>query len=325
MSGRKKVLVLDPAINAKALGLLAEKFDMENLPAHSPAADIIRHSEGVEAFYVRLCNVPREVFAAVPTLKIVSRHGVGYDMVDVDAATEHGVVVTNTPGANATAVAECVLAGMLSVYRGVHMYDARMKAGESWPRDAFMGNELEGKTMGIVGLGQIGTKVAKFCAAFGMNVIGYDPFVSPEQAKERGVAFMPVADVLKGADFVTFHVPLTPETKYLVNAKSIATMRKGAVVINTARGPVVNEPDLIAGLRSGHLGGAVLDVFENEPLELDSPLRGMDNVVLLPHTGGQTHESGLRVAMWSAQCVVDELEGRRPKYVVNPQAYDRRK
>ena len=325
MSDRKKVLVLDPAINEKALAMLAEKFDMEKLPAHSPEDEIIAHAEGVEAFYVRLCNVTRKVFENVPSLKIVSRHGVGFDMVDVDAATDHGVVVTNTPGANATAVAECVLGGMLSVYRGIHMYDSKMKAGESWPRDAFMGNELEGKTMGIIGLGQIGAKVAKFCTAFDMKVIGYDPFFNAEQAKERGAEYMQPADVLANADFITFHVPLTPETKYMVNAESIKTMRKGAVIVNMARGPVVNEAALVDGIKSGHLGGAVLDVFESEPLELDSPLRSMDNVVLLPHTGGQTHESGLRVAMWSAECVVDELEGRRPKFVVNPKAYDNRK
>lgn len=325
MRARKKVLVLDPAINENALAMVAEKFEMATLPALSPPEEIIAHAQGVEGLFVRLCPVPRIVFERVPTLRILARHGVGCDFVDVEAATEHGVVVTNTPGANATAVAECVLAGMLSVSRRIHMLDARMKAGESWPRDAFVGSELEGKVVGVIGLGQIGSRVAKLCSAFGMRVVGYDPIVTPAQAAQGGVELRPVETIFAEADFLTFHVPLTPETTHLVNARSLAGMKRGVVIVNAARGAVVNEADLIAGLKSKQVGGAMLDVFESEPLALDSELRTMDNVVLLPHTGGQTRESGLRVALWAAQSLIDELEGRRPKFVVNPRAYDYRR
>ena len=325
MSQKKKVLVLDPAIHQSVMDMMAQKFDLDTLPGDATADQIIAHCKGVEALFIRLCDVPRKVFENVPSLKIASRHGVGYDMVDVEAATEYGVLVTNTPGANATAVAECVLGGMLSVVRGIHLFDARMKKGESWPREIFWGSELEGKTMGIIGLGQIGAKVARYCAAFGMRVIGYDPIVTPEQAKARGVDFQPVPTIFAESDFITFHVPLTPETKYMVNAKTIAGMKKGVVIVNMARGAVVNEADLVAGLKSGQIGGAALDTFEAEPLQVESQLRTMDNVILLPHVGGQTNESGLRVAQWSAQCIIDELEGRKPKFVVNPKAYDRRK
>ena len=325
MGERKKVLILDPAIHPDAMALLTQRFSIETLPAHSPEDAVIAKGAGAEALYLRMCDITRKVIEGIPTLRIVSRHGVGYEMVDVAAATDHGVIVTNTPGANATAVSEFAMAGILALARGVNRIDPQMKSGVLWPRDAFMGCELEGKTIGIIGLGKIGTKVAKHCLGFDMRVIGYDPLLSPQQAADLGVEYMAIQDIFQQADYVTVHVPLTDETRHLLNKDSIATMKRGVVIINSARGPIVDEAALIEGLQSGQIGGAVLDTYESEPLAADSPLRTFERVVLSPHAAAQTSESGYRVAMWSAQCVVDALEGRQPAYVVNPEAYEKRR
>ena len=234
-----------------------------------------------------------------PKLRVIGRAGVGVDNIDADAATRRGIVVMNTPGANAVAVAELTLGLMISLARKLAVANAGMHAGK-WEKKSLQGSELRGKTLGILGLGRIGLEVARRARAFGLEILGSDPFVSAAVARENNIALVPVEELFAQADYLTLHVGLTPQTAGIINSKTLATMKKGVRIVNCARGELVDEAALADALQSGHVAGAALDVFAAEPLK-DSPFFALDNVLLTPHIAGSTAEAqeavGVQIAM----------------------------
>lgn len=235
-----------------------------------------------------------------PKLRVIGRAGVGVDNIDADSATRRGIVVMNTPGANAVAVAELTLCLMIALARKVPAANTSMHAGK-WEKKSLQGTELRGKTLGILGLGRIGLEVAKRARGFGLEIIGSDPFVSAAVARENGIGLVPVEELFAKAEYLTLHVGLTPQTHGIINAKTLATMKKGVRIINCARGELVCDADLVAALKSGQVGGAALDVLAVEPPPKDSPFFALDNVILTPHIAGSTNEAqeavGVQIAM----------------------------
>jgi (S)-sulfolactate dehydrogenase len=264
-------------------------------------------------------QVDVELLAAAPQLRVVGRLGVGLDNIDVPACQARGITVIPATGANALAVAEYVIASSMVLLRGAYLASGAMAAG-AWPRTALSeGRESAGKTLGLVGFGGIGRLTARLAQALGMRVVAYDPMLAPDAPvwTETGVACASLDGLLAEADAVSLHVPLTDATRGLVNAARIDAMKPGAVLVNTARGGIVDETALAQALRRGHLAGAALDVFENEPLPAGSPLAGVPNLILTPHIGGVTRESNERVSALIAQRVGEFLlasKNREPSW-----------
>jgi D-3-phosphoglycerate dehydrogenase len=265
-----------------------------------------------------------EFFEDVGRLRAVARAGVGVDTIDVTAATRKGVVVMNTPGGNTVSAAEHTIALMLSLARRVPAADAIMKAG-GWDRNKFMGTQVTGKTLGVVGLGRIGREVAKRALGLEMKVVAFDPFVTPEKAAEMGIKAAPSVDaMLPEVDFLTIHVPLTNETKSLIGAAELGKMRKTARVLNVARGGVIDEQALADALHAGTIAGAGVDVFSTEPPPADNPLLKAPNVVLTPHLGASTVEAQENVAIEAAELIRDFLLRGVVLNAVNMAAVDRK-
>jgi len=244
-------------------------------------------------------QVDSALLQAAPKLRVIGRAGVGVDNIDADAATRSGIVVMNTPGANAVAVAELTIGLMLALARHLPKADSGMHSGK-WEKKSLQGSELRGKHLGILGLGRVGLEVARRAKNFGMEVSGHDPFVSPIVARENGVRLCSVEELFAGSDYLTLHVGLTPQTAGIVNAQNLASMKKGVRIVNCARGELVTDEALVEALRSGQVAGAALDVFSHEPLK-DSPYFPMENVILTPHIAGSTAEAqeavGVQIAM----------------------------
>ena len=270
----------------------------ENLSKHLESADALIVRSAVQADEALLSHATR--------LRVVGRAGVGVDNIDLDAATRQGIAVMNTPGANAVAVAEHTLGMMLAMARHLCRADALMHAGK-WEKKSLQGSELRGKTLGVAGLGRIGMEVARRARAFGMEVVGHDPFVSVAVAKEQGIRLASLDDLYAAADYITLHVGLTPQTTGMINQAAIKKMKKGVRLVNCARGELVHEADLVEALKRGHVAAAALDVFTEEPLK-QSPLMAMENVILTPHIGGATHEAQEAVGVQIAQQVREYLK-----------------
>jgi D-3-phosphoglycerate dehydrogenase len=248
-------------------------------------------------------KITAKVVEAAKLLKAVGRAGVGVDNVDVDAATRRGVIVMNTPGGNTVSTAEHAFSLLVSIARNIPQAHVSMMAGK-WDRKSFEGVELHGKTIGIFGMGRIGTEIARRVIAFGMRAIAYDPYLSPSRARSLQVElFEDLDQVLAQSDFVTMHMPLTAETKHLINADRIAKMKRGARIVNCARGGLIDEEALFEALRSGQLAGAALDVYESEPPPADFPLRKLSNVVFTPHLGASTAEAQESVGIEIAEAI----------------------
>ena len=247
-----------------------------------------------------------KLLESAPKLRVIGRAGVGVDNIDTDAATHRGIVVMNTPGANAVAVAELTLGLMISMARSIPRANSSMHAGQ-WDKKSLQGQELRGKTLGIVGLGRIGLEVARRARAFGMKLIGYDPFISPVVARENEVTLVPIDEIFKSSDYLTLHVGLTTQTEGLINATSLAIMKKGIRIINCARGELIVEDALAAAIKSGHVAGAALDVFHQEPLK-QSDFHALDNVLLSPHIAGATDEAQEAIGIQLAMQVRDYLK-----------------
>jgi D-3-phosphoglycerate dehydrogenase len=284
------------------------------------AGDLAGHIEPYDALIIRSATqVNAEVLAAAPNLKVVARAGIGLDNVDVDEATRRGVMVVNAPQSNVISAAEHTLALLLAQARNVPQAHAGLVQGR-WERKAWEGVELAGKTLGLVGLGRVGSLVASRAAGFGMRVIAFDPYVSAERAKEMGVETMPTLEaLLVQSDFVSIHLPRTAETEGLLGDKELRMMKAGARLVNTARGGIVDEDALAKVLEDGHLGGAALDVFADEPTT-DSPLYGLPGVVVTPHLGASTREAQDKAGVTVAEMVRLALRGEFVPYAVNVSA-----
>lgn len=268
---------------------------------------LTEHLETADALIVRSAvQADAKLLEHANKLRVIGRAGVGVDNIDLDAATHKGIAVMNTPGANAVAVAEQTLGMMLAMARHLCRADALMHAGK-WEKKSLQGTELRGKTLGIVGLGRIGMEVARRARAFGMELVGHDPFVSASVAKEQGIRLATLDEVYAAADYITLHVGLTPQTNGMINAGSIAKMKKGVRLVNCARGELVNETDLARALEQGQVASAGIDVFLEEPPK-NSPLLALSNVILTPHVGGSTYEAQEAVGVQIARQVKEYLK-----------------
>ena len=312
-----RVLIAEPLADA-GIELLRAHFEVDVHDALDRAELLARVAEA-DALVVRSATqVDAEVLAAGRNLKVVGRAGIGLDNVDVNAATRLGVMVVNAPQSNVISAAEHTVALILAQARNIPQADAALREGR-WERSRFQGAELYGKTLGIVGLGRVGALVAQRLNAFGMRVIAYDPYVSRDRAAQMGVELASLVEVLTRADVVTVHLPKTPETTGLIGERELAAMRPGARLVNTARGGLVDETALAKAVESGHLGGAALDVFSEEPTT-QSPLFELERVVVTPHLGASTTEAQDKAGVAIAEQLILALTGQFVPNAVNVDA-----
>lgn len=301
----KRILLADK-IPASGLAPLEEEFEL--IEATGLAGDALRQAlTDVDAVLVRSSTtLDRAALQGLTRLRVIGRAGVGVDNIDVRAATEQGIAVFNAPSGNTASAAELTMALMLAVMRKVAAADRSMRYGE-WDRKRFRGSELQGKTLALVGAGKIGGEVARRARAFGMRVIAYDPYLQEDRAKKLDIDPVSLEEAMRRGDVVSLHVPLTDSTRGLIGPQELALMKPSAVLINAARGGVLDEAALADALRDGRIAGAALDVYATEPLPADHPLRAVENVVLTPHIGAATEEAQHNVAHEVAQSVRDAL------------------
>src|SRR5277367_1090226 len=305
MSELVKILVAEK-ISASAVEQLREPGWVV-LTADQLDGKLAEQLESADALIVRSAvQADAELLSHAKKLRVIGRAGVGVDNIDLDAATRQGIAVMNTPGANAVAVAEQTIAMMLAMARHLCRADALMHAGR-WEKKSLQGTELRGKTLGVAGLGRIGMEVARRARAFGMELVGHDPFVSVSVAKEQSIRLVSLDELYAAADYITLHVGLTPQTAGMINEAAIKKMKKGVRLVNCARGELVNEADLAQALKTKQVAAAALDVFAQEPLK-QSPLLAMENVILTPHIGGSTFEAQEAVGVQVAQQVREYLK-----------------
>ncbi|RUL85536.1 phosphoglycerate dehydrogenase [Tautonia sociabilis] len=315
-----RVLVTDK-VSEEGLALLKAEPDFEVIVRTDLAKDVPGLRAALaesDALIVRSgTQVTAEVLQGQTRLRAIARAGVGVDNIDVPAATANGIVVMNTPGGNTVSTAEHTMALMLALARNVPQADASLKAGR-WDRNTLTGRQLEGKTLGIVGMGRVGQAVARRALGFEMRVIGFDPFLSAERATELGIESVPHLHQLWGqCDYITLHTPLTEDTKNLISAETLAQMRPGVRIINCARGGLIDPAALREAIDSGHVAGAAIDVFEPEPPPADHPLVNHPKVIVTPHLGASTEEAQVAVAEEAARLLVDFLARGQVRFAVN--------
>lgn len=307
---------LDAARNGLDGCALLDTFDLPRARVSGPEEDtVVAALLNADGLLIRVGTLSRNILERLPALKVIALHGVGVDQVDVQAATQLGIRVTNVPGGNSQAVVEFTLAMMIAMLRRLPAGDAGLRSSAGWDESRFLGHELAGTTVGLVGYGNIGRRLASV-----LKVIGADVIVtrnSREYGSVDGFKCMPLADLLSRANIVSLHLPLTEVTRSMIDGEALARMQPGSYLVNMARGAIVDQSALVSALISGHLAGAALDVFEVEPPESDSPLLGMANVVLAPHMAGSTHEALATIARRAAQDIRRVLLGHEPLHPAN--------
>lgn len=316
-----RILVSD-SLSQEGIDILRSGgFEVVHKPDISPE-DLVKEIGEYDALVIRSrSNVTADVLQAGKKLKVVGRAGVGLDNVDVPTATKLGVIVMNTPSGNTISTAEHSFSMIMSTARTIPQADRSMHEGR-WDKKKYMGTELYNKTLGICGLGRIGTEVAKRAVAFGMRVMAYDPYMSSEVVTKHGITQATVDEICEQADFITVHAPLNAATRDMIGKPQFDKMKKSARVINCARGGIVNEDALLEALQSGRIAGAAFDVFTEEPLPKDHPFRSLENMVLTPHLGAATVEAQEGVAKEVAEQIVDTLAGRMVRNAVNAPSVD---
>jgi len=290
------------------------------------AEELLEKANGVDALLSLLTDkINGEVVDAIgPQLKIVSNYAVGFDNINVPELSERGIIVTNTPNdAVNEAVAELSWSMVLALARKLVESDEAVKRGaySGWEPAIFLGHNIAGKTLGIVGMGRIGSMVARMAKGFDVRVLYYKRSRDEEAERETGAEYADMDRLLSESDFVSLHVPLTAETRHMINRESLSKMKKGALLVNTARGPVVDEHDLVDSLRDGHLGGAALDVFDNEP-NINPELVNMENVILTPHIASATWEARDEMGRLAVEAILQTLRGEKPSTIVNLEVWD---
>ena len=321
-----RILVTDK-LAEEGLALLRAEPQLEVVVdtklAGNPAAlrDALQQADGI---VIRSgTTLTPEILEGQPRLKAIVRAGVGVDNIDVPTATKSGIVVMNTPGGNTVSTAEHTMALLLALSRNVPQAHGSLKAGK-WERGKFTGTQLEGKTLGVVGLGRVGLAVAKRAQGFGMAIVGFDPFLTAEKALELGIESVARLDDLWGrCDYITLHTPLTPETRNLIGPAQLDKMRPGVRIINCARGGLIDEPALVAAIDAGKVAGAAIDVFDPEPVPADNPLLPHPKIVLTPHLGASTEEAQINVAVEAAGLLIDFFRRGQVRFSVNMPALDR--
>ena len=309
-------------IPEKGLKMLEERYDVEVNP-HDRVLTKEEIIEGVRDADALLClltdTIDREVIDAGPNLKIISNYAVGYNNIDYEYAAEKGIPVTNTPGVLTETTADLAWAILMAAARRVVEGDSFMRAGKfrGWEPMLMLGTDVYGKTIGIVGMGKIGQAVARRAKGFGMRILYHSRSRKEDIEEELGAERVPLEILMAESDYISLHVPLTPETRNMVSADMLDLMKPSAYLINTARGEVIDEPHLIGMLKERRIRGAALDVFWGEPLNVNPELYEMDNVVLAPHMGSASLETRTEMSVMAAQAIIDTLEGKEPKNRVN--------
>jgi D-3-phosphoglycerate dehydrogenase len=284
----------------------------------NPYGRVIKEDEMVElikdmdGIIVGIDPITKRVIDNASKLKVISKYGVGVDNIDLESAKERNIVVTNTPNANSNAVAELTVGLIISVLRNIPLSDRRVRE-KKW--DRFIGYELYGKTLGVIGTGSIGKRVIKLLRGFDLNILCYDKFPDYEWAEKENVKYVNFDELLKRSDIITIHIPLTEETRHLISERELSLMKKTAIIINTSRGGIINERDLYKFLKEGKIYGAGLDVLEDEPPQ-NSPLIELDNVVITSHIGSHTQESIENMAFMAIDNLISVLKGKEPKFRV---------
>lgn len=291
-------------------------------------SELIRNLADVDGAITLVTDtVDREILESARQLKVVANFGVGFNNVDVDSASSLGIAVTNTPGVLTETTADLAWSLLMSAARRIPEADRFVRAGrfKAWGPQMLLGQDVFGKTLGLIGLGRIGQAVARRARGFDMRTLFYDPELVPESTIEAlGVRRATLDEIYREADFISLHVPLLPETKHLLNDRTFALMKKTCVVVNTSRGPVVDEKALVRALKDGRIAAAGLDVFEREP-QIEADFFDLDNVVLAPHIGSASTETRLRMSMMTAENLLAVLNGNRPPNLVNPDVWERRR
>jgi D-3-phosphoglycerate dehydrogenase len=282
---------------------------------------LLRHVGEADALLVGTARITARLLGAAPRVRVIARYGIGLDNVDVAEATRRGIVVTNAPGFCREEVAEHVMALLLSLARGVHLYDRAVRAGDWTRAGARSVRRVAGQAIGVVGFGAIGRTVAERAAGLGLWVLVHDPAVAEREMRAAGAEPVALAELIARADFVTLHVPLTDATRHLVDAGFLAAMKPSAFLINTARGALVDQDALVAALDEGQIAGAALDTFVPEPLPAGHPLLACERALLTPHVAFYSEESVQEVRVRAARCVAAVLAGERPEDVVNPEVF----
>lgn len=323
----KKKVVIPEHIDDSGIEILRKCPFIETVYFDGAASDdeLREALKDAHAVMVRGAEISGETLQNSPNLELIAKHGVGYEQIDVAAASERKIPVTITPGANSDAVAELTVGFILALSRKLVIADQDLKTGRFEKREVYTAVELGGKTVGIIGLGRIGTRVARRVAiGFGMTVIAYDPFISADYAKSLNVELIDeIDDVLRSSDYVTIHAPLTALTQNMIDEKQLQMMKSEAFIINTARSGIINEKALFNALSEGWITGAALDVFEIEPPSPDNtPLLSLDNVIATPHLGSGSKEATRNMAVAAAEEIVRVLGGKKPTYPVNPEIYN---
>lgn len=310
-----KILVSDK-LSSEGLDILKESGFTVDVKTGLSEDELTAVIKDYDALVIRSgTNVTEKVISAADNLKIIGRAGVGVDNVDIDAATRKGIIVSNTPQGNTLSAAEHTCAMMMAMARNIPQAHTSLRS-KKWERSKFTGVELNGKTLGIIGLGRIGAEVGKRAQSFNMKLVGYDPFVTEERAKSMGVKLATIEEIVQVSDFITVHTPLTKETENIIDAPEFAKMKKTARIINCARGGIINEKALMNAVSSGQIAGAAIDVFCTEP-PFDSPLINDDRIIVTPHLGASTVEAQVNVAVDIAHEIVCVLKGGDAKSAVN--------
>lgn len=307
---------LKPDNNAarEKLEAFADEVVYNDLGRPFTAEEVAERIKDIDGYIAGLDYITSEALENAPdSLKVISRYGAGVDRVDIDAASEKGILVTNTPGTNSVAVCELAFGLMLAAARNIPKLNKAVEDGE-WPRSR--GVELYGKTLGIIGLGAIGKNLAVRAKAFGMDIKAYDPYMDHSFAQTNGVEVCDLDDVLSESDIISLHVPLNDNTRHMIDKSRIEQMKDGAIIINTARGGLIDEDAAAEAVKSGKLGGLGLDAFEEEPL-IDSPLKGLDNVIFTPHAGAQTAEAVKAMGAMAVDNLIAVLSGKDCTHIVN--------
>jgi glyoxylate reductase len=315
------------ALPPPGLDMLKEKYEVTVNP-HDRVLTKEEITSGVvdaEALVCLLTDaIDQDIIDAGKNLKIISNYAVGYNNIDFIYATERGIIVTNTPGVLSETTADLAFSLLVSAARRIPEGDRFMREGKfaGWAPELMLGTDIYGKTLGIIGLGRIGALVARRARGFDMKVLYNSATRKPELEKELGIQFSEIEEILRESDFVSLHVPLTEKTKGLIGQKELGMLKPTTYLINTSRGEVVDEPALIETLKNRRIRGAALDVFWGEPTNVNPELYNLENVVLAPHMGSASHETRSKMAEMAAQAVIDAIEGRRPKHVVNPEVLE---
>ena len=322
-----KSVLLDSPIHPDALDLLRREVTVLSL-YDAPLAELRQSLAAANAAIVSSrFQISEQEIESASSLEVIGRPGAGVDSVDIEAATRAGIPVVYTPSAPTDSVAEHVLCLMLMLAKKMRVAIEALRNGDFGNRSRLVGTECRGKTLGVVGIGHIGSRVAEICRrCLDMRVLAYDPYVSEEQAASMGVVLCPdLLQVMSEADFVSIHTPLLSETRGLIGEREIAAMKPTAFLINTSRGPVVDEKALIRALQEGSIAGAGVDVYDPEPPDPDNPLLFMDNVLATPHLSSFTNEGRARMGIGVAEQVLQVLRGERPRFMANPQVWERRR